>query len=132
MNNIDFLNTVKTIAVIGLSDKPERASFRVANFLISKGFKIIPVNPMIKEVFGLKAYSDLNSIPNDIVIDIVDIFRKSEEVFPIVKTAISRKVPHIWMQEGVINYEAMEYAQKHGATVAMDVCLMKEISKANI
>ena len=132
MINIDFLNNVKTIAVIGLSDKPERASFRVAEFLMSKSFKIIPVNPMIKEVFGLKAYSDLNSIPEDIVIDLVDIFRKSEEVFPIVEAAILRKVPHIWMQEGVENFEAMEYAQKHGATVSMDVCLMKEIKKANI
>jgi predicted CoA-binding protein len=82
---------------------------------------------MIKEVFGLKAYPDLISIPEDIVIDMVDIFRKSEEVLPIVKAAISRKVPHIWMQEGVINVEAIKYAQKHGATVASDVCLMKAI-----
>jgi predicted CoA-binding protein len=127
MNDINFLDNVKTIAIVGLSDKPTRASFQVAEFLLSKGYKIIPVNPIIKEVFGQRSYPSLSSIPNNIKIDLVDIFRRSEEVFPIVKEAIKRKVPHIWMQEGIKNEEAMEYATKHGASVASDVCLMKSI-----
>lgn len=127
MNSVDFIKDVKTIAIIGLSDKPDRASYQVAEFLISRGFRIIPVNPMIREVFGLKAYPDLSSVPQDIVIDMIDIFRKSEEVMPIVMDSISRNIKHIWMQEGVLNLEAAKYAQEHGATVAVDVCLMKAI-----
>ena len=84
MYNLDFLNEVRTIAIVGLSDKPERASYQVAEFLISRGFKIIPVNPMISEVFGLKSYHSLEAIPQETIIDLVDIFRRSEEVMPIV------------------------------------------------
>ena len=129
MENFDYLKGIKTIAIIGLSDKPEQASYQVAEFLFSKGFQIIPVNPMIKEVFGLKSYSSLAEIPHNQIIDLVDIFRRSQEVMPIVKDAISRGVNHIWMQEGIKNEDALRYAELHGATVASDICLMKTLKK---
>ena len=125
MNDLNFLSQIRIIAVVGLSDKPERASYQVAEFLISKGYTIIPVNPMIESVLGLKSYPSLADIPQEIQVELVDIFRKSEEVMPIVEAAIARKVPHIWLQEGVKNEEAIKYAEDHGATVAADVCLMK-------
>lgn len=124
--NLNLLQDVRTIAVVGLSDKPERPSFEVASYLQSQGFRVIPVNPHITEVLGEKAYPDIQSIPSDIPVDIVDIFRRSEEVMPHVKEAIKRGgVKTIWMQEGVINEEAKQLAEEHGIAVTMNFCLMK-------
>lgn len=120
-----FLNGVKTIAVVGLSDNPGRPSYQVAEYLQSAGYRIIPVNPMVNAVLGETAYPSLNEIPQEIKIDLVDIFRKSEEVFPIVVHAIKLGAKYIWMQEGVKNVAAMKYAEEHGAIVAADICLMK-------
>lgn len=126
MDSPEFFNNIKTIAVIGLSDKPERYSYQVASYLQAQGFKIIPVNPNIREVLGEKAYPDLLTVPKDIHIDIVDIFRKSSEVLPHVKEAVERgDSKTIWMQEGIVNTEAESYAKLHGLEVVMNFCLMK-------
>jgi hypothetical protein len=114
----------KTIAVVGLSSNPVRASHSVARYLQSQGYQIIPVNPKEKEVLGEKAYPDLLSIPEKI--DIVDIFRRSEDVPPIVDQAIQMKAKVVWMQEGIVNKEAAKKAYAAGLTVIMDKCMYKE------
>lgn len=117
---------IKTIAVVGLSPNPARPSYQVARYLQSVGFKIIPVNPTAEEILGEKSYPDLASIPQEVKVDLVDIFRRSEEVKPIVAQAVARGVKYIWMQEGVVNEEAATLAREAGAEVVMDRCLMKE------
>lgn len=120
-----FFQNVKTIAVVGLSDKPERYSYQVAKYLQSQGFRIIPVNPQVKKVLGEKAYPDLLSIPQTIQIDVIDIFRRSELVLGHVKEAVKRGGVHtIWMQEGVENEEAAKLARTNGMRVVMNFCLM--------
>jgi len=114
----------KTIAVVGLSPNPQRPSHDVARYLQQQGYRIIPVNPNISQVLGEKSYSDLSSIPEHI--DVVDIFRRSEEVPPIVEEAIKVKAGAIWMQEGVIHEGAAEKARRAGLRVVMDKCLLKE------
>ncbi len=131
--NPNILKTAKTIAIVGLSDKPHRPSYDVGSYLQSQGFRIIPINPNVTEVLGEKAYADLLSVPKDIHIDIVDIFRKSELVIPHVKEAVKRgDVKMIWMQEGVVNEEASDYAKDHGLEVIMNFCLMKTHKKQNV
>ena len=99
MNLKSFLTPPQTIAIVGLSDKPERPSYGVASYLISHGFNVIPVNPTIATVLGLVSYPSLAAIPQDIRIDIVDIFRQSAEVMSIVKEILELKIkPLIWMQ----------------------------------
>ena len=120
----DIVNNSKIIAVVGLSDKPERPSYGVASYLQSQGYRIIPVNPMKAEILGEKSYPDLSSIPEPI--DVVDIFRKSEAVGPIVDEAIKVKAKTVWMQQGVINVEAADKAQAAGLKVVMDRCLLIE------
>ncbi len=126
----DILKNSKVIAIIGLSDKPDRPSYQVAKYLISQGFNIIPVNPTIESVFGLKSYQSFSNIPKDIKIDIVDIFRKSDQVLPIIEEIIkSDQKPIIWFQEGVLNLEAEKLAQKNGFEVIRGICLMKAHQK---
>ena len=116
-----LLEEAQTIAVVGLSDKPERASYGVAQYLQKAGYRIIPVNPMIDQVLGEKAYPSLRDIPEKV--DIVDIFRRSEDVMPIVEDAIAIGAPTVWMQLGVINPEAAAKAEAAGLNVVMDRCL---------
>jgi len=124
------LGGVKTIAVVGLSPDPGRPSHRVAAYLKSAGYRIIPIRPMIKEVLGEKAYASLNDVPKEIHIDMIDIFRKSEDVPPIVKSAIARgDVRVVWMQEGITNEEAKREAEGKGMVVVMDRCALKEHKK---
>jgi predicted CoA-binding protein len=122
-----ILHGNKIIAVVGLSDKPERQSYRVAKYLQQSGYKIIPVNPRISEVLGEKAYPDLESIPGEI--DVVDVFRKSEEVLPIVKSAIAIGAKAIWLQEGIYNEEAAKLAEEAGIDFIMGLCMFQEHSK---
>jgi predicted CoA-binding protein len=123
-------SNIHTIAIVGLSDKPERYSYKVGSYLQSQGFRIIPVNPLIFDVLGEKAYPDLQVVPTAIKIDVVDIFRKSALVMPHVEEAIKRGDVHtIWMQEGVSNKEAATLAQKHGLHVVMNMCMMTEYKK---
>jgi predicted CoA-binding protein len=122
----ELLSKAKIIAVVGLSSKRARASFGVSRYMQSVGYRIIPVNPNETEVLGEKAYADLDSIPKDVKIDIVNIFRRSEEVPEVVDAAIRLGAPAIWMQEGVIHDEAAAKARAVGIFVVMDRCLLKD------
>jgi len=120
------LNQIKTIAIIGLSDKPNRPSYQVAQYLINQGYKIIPVNPNISQVFGQKSYPNILSIPSEINIDIIDVFRKSEEVISIIQEIInSGRKSIIWLQEGIDNPDAVNLAKSHGFEISSGICLMK-------
>ncbi len=123
----EILNSSKTIAVVGLSAKSDRPSYRVASYLKENGYKIIPVNPGAKEILGETCYPDLNSIP--VPVDVVDIFRRSEGVLPIVEEAIEIGAKAVWMQEGVINEEAAAQAMEAGLLVVMGKCMLKEHRK---
>jgi len=116
----------KTVAVVGISPKADRPSYIVASYLQSKGYRIIPVRPDEEEVLGEKVYHQLTAIPKEIQVDIVDIFRKSEDVPPIVEEAIGQGAKVIWMQEGVIHEEAAAKAERAGLKVVMDRCMKKE------
>ncbi|MCX6773213.1 MAG: CoA-binding protein [Candidatus Micrarchaeota archaeon] len=120
---------MKIIAVVGLSDNKERPSYRVASYLKEHGYEIIPVNPLISEWHGLRSYPTLEAIPRKV--DVVDIFRRSESIPPIVKSAIAIGAKAVWMQEGIVNEEAGKEAEKAGLLVVMDKCLMKEKERAN-
>ena len=121
-----LFSSAKIIAVVGLSSKRARASFGVSRYMQAAGYRIIPVNPNEREVLGEKAYADLDSIPKDLKIDVVNIFRRSEEVPEVVDAAIRLGVPAIWMQEGVIHDESAAKARAAGIFVVMDRCLLKE------
>jgi predicted CoA-binding protein len=118
------LNCGRTIAVVGLSWRDDRPSYRVASYLKEQGYKIIPVNPARNEILGEICYPDLASIPEPV--DVVDIFRRSDEVLPIVREAIRIRAKAVWMQEGVICEEAVAPARKAGLMVVMDKCMLKE------
>ena len=122
----NLLSTYKTVAVVGISPKPDRPSHVVASYLQSKGYKIIPVRPDGEVILGERVYQSLREIPKDVVIDIVDVFRKSEEVLPIVEEAVERGAKMVWMQEGVVNQGAAAKAEKAGLKVVMDRCIKKE------
>lgn len=125
-----ILKETKTIAVVGLSPREDRPSHRVAAYLKSQGYTIIPVRPKIKEILGEKAYGDLSEIPPDIQVDMVDIFRRPSAVLPIVEAAIKRgNVKVIWMQERIVNNEAREKGLDAGLDVVMDKCALKEHKK---
>lgn len=116
----------KTIAIVGLSDKKERSSYQVAQYLQERGYKIIPVNPMIREVLEEKAYGKISEIPKSITIDIVDIFRKPEAVIEIVKDIIdSKRKPIIWLQEGVASVKGEEFIKRNGFELVSNLCMMK-------
>jgi predicted CoA-binding protein len=115
-----ILNNSKTIAVVGLSPKPQRPSHQVARYLMAAGYLIIPVNPGQETILGLTCYPNLKAIPT--AVDLVDIFRRSEAVAPIVEDAITIGAKFIWMQEGVVNNEAAAKAEAAGLAVIMDRC----------
>ncbi|OGO00463.1 MAG: CoA-binding protein [Chloroflexi bacterium RBG_13_52_12] len=120
----EILRNSNTVAMVGLSANPERPSNIVAVYLKEKGYRIIPVNPGEKTILGEISYPDLSSIPEKV--DVVDIFRKSEDVPPIVKEAIKIGAKTVWMQEGVKNEEAAAAARKAGLKVVMNKCMRKE------
>ena len=129
----DILEKAKTIAVVGLSKEPEKDSHKVSTYLQQHGYRIIPVNPFADEVLGEKSYRSLLDIPVEIqkTIDIVDVFRRSEDVPPIVEQAIQLKAQFgrpfvVWMQLGIVNEQAAEAARHAGLVVVMDKCLMVE------
>lgn len=121
---IKELLNYRNIAVVGLSPKEDRPSYVVARYLQSHGYKITPVNPRADEILGEKCYPNLSAIPHPI--DVVDIFRRSEDIPPIVEEAIKIKAKVIWMQEGIINEAAAEKARQAGLEVIMDKCMLKE------
>jgi uncharacterized protein len=120
------LTDVRTIAVVGISDKPERDSNEVARYLQSQGYRIVPVNPLLSHVLGEKAYPSVSAIPPEISIDMVDIFRRSDQVPPVVDEAIARRVPVVWMQLGVEHAGAAAKARGSGLTVFENVCTMAQ------
>jgi predicted CoA-binding protein len=120
----DLLRSARTIAVVGLSPKPFRASYGVSEFLQSVGYRIIPVNPNVTEVLGEKAYARLDDIPEKV--DIVDVFRRSEAVPEIVDAAIRIGARAVWTQEVVSDERAAARARAAGLLVIMDTCILKE------
>lgn len=122
-----IVKDAKTIAVVGISANPDKASYRVANYLQQVGFEIIPVNPTLNEWNGLKAYASVKDIPS--TIDIVDIFRRPEDVPPVVDDAIAKKAKCVWMQLGIVNNDAADKARAAGLNVVMDRCLLVEHQK---
>jgi uncharacterized protein len=128
----EMLTRARTIAIVGLSDKPDRDSNEIARFLQAEGYRIIPVNPAIHEVLGETAYPSLSAIPAEVRIDIVDIFRRSDQVGPIVDEALERGVGAIWMQLTVSNPPAAELARARGMPVRQDRCIMVEHRRLGI
>lgn len=128
MTPIEILDTYRTFAVVGLSDRPSRPSFGVAAFLKEHGYRIVPVNPNVTQVHGEKCWPDLGSIP--FPIEVVDIFRRSELVLPVVQDAIRIGARVVWMQLGVINDEAARLATAAGLEVVMDRCPVIELRRA--
>jgi hypothetical protein len=129
----EILAKYRTIAVVGLSREPGKDSHRVSAYLKAHGFRIMPVNPFADEVLGEKSYKSLLDIPPEIqkTIEIVDVFRPSEDVPPIVEQAVKLHAKYgvplvVWMQLGIVNEEAASAARKAGLTVVMDKCLMVE------
>jgi len=120
----DLLRKVKTIAVVGLSDKPLRPSHGVSLYMQQQGYRIIPVNPNIQSVLGEKAYASLKDVPEKI--DLVDIFRRSEFVPAVIDEAIALTIPAVWMQEDVIHEQAAGKARQAGIFVVMNRCILKE------
>lgn len=123
----NLLRSAKTIAVVGLSSRRSRPSYGVSEYMQSRGYRIIPVNPNETEVLGEKSYASLDQVPGPV--DIVDIFRRSESVPEVVDAAIRIGAKGIWMQEGVVHNEAAARARAAGLDVVMDKCILKEHRK---
>jgi uncharacterized protein len=120
----DILNKYRSVAIVGASPDPERPSYRVVRYLMKHGYHVMPVNPNVQDILGKTSYPDLKSIPEKV--EVVDIFRRSEDVMPIVGAAIEIGAKVVWMQEGVINGEAAAKARDAGLLVVMDRCMRKE------
>jgi uncharacterized protein len=117
----DILLSTNTVASVGLSSNPEKESYRVVSYLKEQGYKIIPVNPTAAEILGEKAYPSLSAIPDKV--DLVQVFRKPEDVPPVVEEAIKIGAKVVWMQEGIVNEEAAQKAREAGLQVVMDACM---------
>ncbi len=115
------------MAVVGISDNPERPSHVVARYLKERGFRIVPVNPFLSEVLGEKAYPSLSDVP--VKIDLVDVFRKSEEVPALAEEAVRIGARFFWMQEGVVSEAARDRLERAGISVVMDLCIKKELAR---
>jgi uncharacterized protein len=125
-----ILKGAKTIAVVGLSDKPDRASFGVSRYMQSQGYRILPVNPGLTSVLGEKAYPTLEAAcASGVKVDLVDVFRAPEYVPGIVDEVIRLKIPYLWLQEGVSDQDAAERAEAAGVKVVMDHCIFREHAK---
>jgi len=126
MNSLDDIKEIfsmQTIAVVGMSPKPERPSHYVSMYMKEQGYNIIPVNPGHNEIAGIKCYPSLKEISE--TVDVVDVFRRSEYIVPIAESAINIKAKALWLQDGVINHEAVELANNSGLIVVMDDCMLR-------
>lgn len=119
-----LLGRVKTIAVVGLSPKPERPSHGIAKAMQGFGYRIVPVRPASAEVLGEKAYAGLRDVPSPI--DLVDVFRAAEHLDALVDDCLALGIPAIWIQEGIVNEAAAQRARDAGMTVVMDRCIYKD------
>jgi uncharacterized protein len=124
---IEILRAPTTVAVVGISDKPDRDSFQVAKYLLEQGYQVIPVNPTLETVLGQRCYPSLRDVPERI--DIVDIFRRSDAVPEIVDEAIEVGAKVVWMQLGVVHEEAAEKAQQAGLKAVMYRCIKRDHSR---
>ncbi|MCL5016799.1 MAG: CoA-binding protein [Candidatus Parvarchaeota archaeon] len=120
----DILLKYKRVAVVGMSREEGKDSHEIPKYLISKGYDVIPVNPNADSILNKKSYSSISDVPG--TVEIVDIFRPSEEVLPVVQAAITKNPKVIWMQEGISNDEAKKLAEASGITVIFNRCMMKE------
>ena len=126
MNSIEDINKIfqmKTIAVVGMSPKPERPSHYVSMYMKEQGYSIIPVNPGHNEIAGMKSFPSLLDIPQ--TIDVVDVFRRSEYVLPIAESAVTVCAKALWLQDGVINENGSALAQKAGLLVVVSDCMLR-------
>lgn len=125
MNNDDemreILLSAKNVASVGLSSNDEKESYWIAFFLKEQGYRMIPVNPKATEIFGEKVYASLSDIPDEI--DVVQVFRRPEDVPPVVEEAIKIGAKVVWMQEGIVNEEAAKMAREAGLKVVMNACM---------
>ncbi|HSJ90046.1 MAG TPA: CoA-binding protein [Anaerolineales bacterium] len=117
----DILLSTKTIASVGLSGNQEKESYWIASYLKDQGYHVIPVNPTATEILGEKAYPNLESVPEKI--DVVQVFRRPEDVPPVVDAAIKAGAKVVWMQEGIVHEEAAQKAREAGLQVVMDACM---------
>jgi predicted CoA-binding protein len=122
----ELLRSAHTIAVVGVSSRPDRDSHDVAAYLVRHGYRVIPVNPALGELFGEVAYPDLAAIPAALQIDVVDIFRRQEHIPAIVDQAIARRVRAVWLQLGLADEASARRARAAGLTVVMDRCIKVE------
>ncbi len=120
----EVLNTKDRIAVVGLSPKPERDSYKVGEYLIEHGFDIVPVRPKAEEVLGRKNYESLKDIPGGV--EVVDVFLNPANIGPVVEAAIETGAKYLWLQLGVVNREEAEKAREAGLNVVMDRCMKRE------
>jgi len=120
-----LLGDAETIAIVGLSSKPDRPSYDVASYLQGRGYRIVPVNPTETEVLGERAYPSLREIPGDIRIDVVDVFRRAEQTPDIARDAVAIGAKVLWLQDGIVNEEAYRIASDAGLEVIMGVCIMR-------
>ena len=120
-----LLGEARTIAVVGLSSRPGRPSLDVAAYLQQRGYRIVPVNPRETEVLGERAYPSLGEIPEDLAIDVVDVFRRAEDTPPIARDAVAIGAKVLWLQDGIVNEEAYRIATEAGLEVIMGVCIRR-------
>lgn len=118
-----ILGTIKTVASVGVSSNPEKESYGIFQYLLAHGYRMIPVNPTAIEILGEKAYPDLAALP--VKVEVVQVFRRPEDVPPVVEAAIQIGAQIVWMQEGVVNEQAAARAEAAGLKVVMDRCMRK-------
>ena len=118
-----LLGEAHTIAVVGLSSKPDRPSLSVAAYLQERGYRIVPVNPRETEVLGEPAYPSLRELPESIAIDVVDVFRRAEDTPDVARDAVAIGAKVLWLQDGIVNEEAYRIASEAGLEVIMGVCI---------
>jgi len=123
-DEIKQIFSLKNVAVIGMSKHPEKAAHFVPKYLLEQGFNILPINPTSSEILNKKCYSSVTEV--DEPIDIVDVFRPSDQVLPVVEQAITMKPKVIWLQQGIHNPEAEELARKEGIKVVFNRCMLAE------
>lgn len=126
------LEEAETVAVVGCSPDPARASHAIARYLLSQGYRVVPVNPNHAEILGQRCYPSLSAIPADLRIDVVDVFRRSEHVAPVAAEAIARGVPFFFMQQGVVDAPSARSLEERGIGVAMDRCILVEHERLGI
>ncbi len=127
MKQIEKILKMHTVAVVGMSPNPMRPSHAIGRYLMENGYEVIPVNPGHAEILGLTSYPSLKEIP--VKVDIVDVFRKSEACEPIAKAAVDIGAKALWLQEGVVNDNALKIAEEGGLLTMQDRCILKEHRK---